>query len=78
MPTGSKPLRWLIYVAVDGRSVAFFSHSDRKRRSSRLTATVPAALFQALEARSAEENRSLSNLVAHLLEAALNEQQAGH
>jgi hypothetical protein len=55
--------------------VAFFSHSDRKRRSSRLTATVPAALFQALEARSAEENRSLSNLVAHLLEAALEERR---
>ena len=55
--------------------MAFFSRSDHRRQSSRLTATVPAALFQALEARSAEENRSLSNLVAHLLEAALEERR---
>jgi hypothetical protein len=42
-----------------------------RRGSQRLSATIPAAVLQQLEARALEEGRSLSNLVAVLLERAL-------
>ena len=42
------------------------------RRSVRLTTTVPAALMTALEQRAMQEGRSLSNLVAFLLESSID------
>lgn len=42
-----------------------------RRSSQRLTATVPASVMKMLEARASEEGRSLSNLVAVLLERSL-------
>jgi hypothetical protein len=41
-----------------------------RRKPQRITATLPWHLVQRLEERAAYEGRSLSNLVAHLLEAA--------
>lgn len=38
----------------------------------RLSTTVPACLMEALEQRALEEGRSLSNLVAFLLESSLD------
>jgi hypothetical protein len=47
-------------------------NSDYWRRGSqRLSATVPASVLQQLEARAMQEGRSLSNLVAMLLERSL-------
>ena len=42
-----------------------------KRRPVRLTATVTWAVHQALVERSSYEGRSVSNLIAHLLEKGL-------
>ncbi len=38
----------------------------RSRSPKRLTITIPYTVFRALETRSAEEGRSLSNLAAYL------------
>ncbi len=46
----------------------------RSRSPKRLTITIPYTVFAALEKRSAEEGRSLSNLAAYLLEQALQPQ----
>jgi hypothetical protein len=43
-----------------------------KRSSVRLSTTVPASLMKALENRAMEEGRSVSNLVAFLLESSLD------
>jgi hypothetical protein len=43
----------------------------RSRSPKRLTITIPYTVFRALETRSAEEGRSLSNLAAYLLEKSL-------
>ena len=40
-------------------------------RTQRVTVTVPASVYQALLDRSSEECRSMSNLVAYLLECTL-------
>lgn len=40
-------------------------------RPRRLTVTVPQTVYDALEARSTAEGRSLSNLAAYVLEAGL-------
>ena len=40
---------------------------QRQQRSTRLSITVPASVVEALARRAVEENRSLSNLAAHLL-----------
>ena len=40
-----------------------------RRRPQRITFTAPWALQQRLQQRADEEGRSLSNLIAHLLEA---------
>ncbi len=42
-----------------------------RQGSQRLSATVPASVMQQLEARALHEGRSLSNLIAVLLERAL-------
>jgi hypothetical protein len=42
-----------------------------KRRPVRLTATVSWSVHQALQERSIYEGRSVSNLIAHLLESGL-------
>ncbi len=47
----------------------------RSRSPKRLTITIPYTVFRALETRSAEEGRSLSNLAAYLLEKALPPQE---
>lgn len=47
--------------------------SPLNRAPKRLTITVPFSTFSALESRSQEEGRSLSNLAAYLLERALSE-----
>ena len=44
----------------------------RGRSPKRLTITIPFTVFSALEKRSGEEGRSLSNLAAYLLEQGLN------
>lgn len=49
------------------------SESRPGRRSARVSTTVPAALMTALELRAQEEGRSLSNLVAYLLESSLDQ-----
>jgi hypothetical protein len=41
------------------------------RAPKRITITIPFSTFQALEHRSTEEGRSISNLAAYLLERAL-------
>jgi hypothetical protein len=43
------------------------------RRSERLTATLPYSVARLLEQRAQHEGRSMSNLVAYLLEQALEE-----
>jgi len=43
------------------------------RKPSRVTVTIPWVLRQQLEGRSDKEGRSLSNLIAYLLEKALSE-----
>ena len=43
----------------------------RSRSPKRLTITIPYTVFSALEKRSTEEGRSLSNLAAYLLEQSL-------
>jgi len=40
---------------------------QRQQRSTRLSITVPASVVDALARMALEENRSLSNLAAHLL-----------
>lgn len=40
-------------------------------KPKRLTVTIPANVFSALEARSSSEGRSLSNLAAYVLERGL-------
>lgn len=52
--------------------VSDHSESPPGRRSVRLSTTVPATLMAALEQRALEEGRSLSNLVAYLLESSLD------
>ena len=55
------------------------SHIHRSplyRAPKRLTITVPFSTFSALESRSHEEGRSLSNLAAYLLERGLSEGQS--
>ena len=47
----------------------------RSRSPKRLTITIPYTVFRALETRSAEEGRSLSNLAAYLLEKSLPPQE---
>jgi hypothetical protein len=47
--------------------------SPLNRTPKRLTITVPFSTFSALESRSHEEGRSLSNLAAYLLERGLAE-----
>jgi hypothetical protein len=42
-----------------------------RQGSQRLSATVPASVMQQLEARAQQEGRSLSNLIAMLLERSL-------
>ncbi len=44
---------------------------SRSRSPKRLTITIPYTVFSALEKRSTEEGRSLSNLAAYLLEKSL-------
>ena len=41
-----------------------------RRKPSRISATLPWSLVQRLEERAAYEGRSLSNLIAHILEGA--------
>jgi hypothetical protein len=48
-------------------------HDHAFRKSERLTATLPYAVARLLEQRAQHEGRSLSNLVAYLLEQALEE-----
>jgi len=43
------------------------------RKPSRVTVTIPWSLRQTLDERSDEEGRSLSNLIAYLLERALQD-----
>jgi len=45
------------------------------RKPKRITITIPASLFQALEAESTKQGRSMSNLSAFLLEMATIEQK---
>ena len=40
---------------------------QEQRRSTRLSITVPVSVIEGLARRALEENRSLSNLAAHLL-----------
>lgn len=44
---------------------------QQQPRPRRLTVTVPQTVYDALEARSTAEGRSLSNLAAYVLEAGL-------
>jgi hypothetical protein len=44
------------------------------RKPRRVTITIPDATYHALERRSYEQGRSLSNLSAYLLECAINQQ----
>ena len=46
--------------------------SFRGRSPKRLTITIPFVVFSALEQRSVQEGRSLSNLAAFLIEQSLN------
>jgi hypothetical protein len=43
------------------------------RKPGRVTITIPWALRQSLQERADEEGRSLSNLLAHLLEVSMND-----
>ena len=52
-------------------SVNSSPRSQANRAPKRLTITIPFSTFQALERRSTEEGRSLSNLAAYLLERGL-------
>lgn len=62
------------------QSVAYASGTPKSLKASlsrspkRLTITIPFTVFSALEKRSTEEGRSLSNLAAYLLEQSLNPQ----
>ena len=47
--------------------------STLTRKPSRVTVTIPWSLRQQLDTRSDEEGRSLSNLIAYLLEKVLSE-----
>ena len=47
--------------------------SFRSRAPKRLTITLPYTVFSALEQRSLQEGRSLSNLAAYLIERSLNQ-----
>lgn len=53
-------------------SVSGSPRVQANRASKRITITIPFSTFQALERRSTEEGRSLSNLAAYLLECSLN------
>ena len=48
------------------------SEKPSGRKTVRLSTTVPAALMTALEQRAIQEGRSLSNLVAFLLETSVD------
>jgi hypothetical protein len=52
-------------------SVNSSPRSQANRAPKRITITIPFSTFQALEHRSTEEGRSLSNLAAYLLERSL-------
>jgi predicted DNA binding CopG/RHH family protein len=53
---------------------ASFSNIPRYARTSkRVTITIPFHVFTAVSERSSEEGRSLSNLIAYLLERALEQ-----
>lgn len=54
------------------RKIATFP-SPLTRKPSRVTVTIPWSLRQQLDARSDQEGRSLSNLIAYLLEKVLSE-----
>jgi hypothetical protein len=56
---------------VYGNSLNSFPRSQVNRAPKRITITLPFCTFQALEHRSTEEGRSISNLAAYLLERAL-------
>jgi hypothetical protein len=48
---------------------------EQRRSSKRISATLNYAAYQALEKRSTQESRSISNLAAHLIESALKRQR---
>lgn len=54
-------------------SVNSSPRSQASKAPKRITITIPFSTFQALERRSTEEGRSLSNLAAYLLERSLTE-----
>jgi hypothetical protein len=56
---------------VYGNSANSSPRSQASRAPKRITITIPFNTFQALERRSTEEGRSLSNLAAYLLERGL-------
>ena len=53
-----------------GRGSAVPASQLARRKPSRISATLPWSLVQRLEERAAYEGRSLSNLIAHILEGA--------
>ncbi len=58
-------------LMVYGDSANSSPRSQVNRTPKRITITVPFNTFQALERRSTEEGRSISNLAAYLLERGL-------
>jgi len=58
------------YPAPTGASAPAARMQMLQRRPQRVTSTLPWHLVQRLQTRADHEGRSLSNLVAHLLEAA--------
>jgi len=58
------------YPAPTGASAPAARMDLLRRRPQRVTATLPWHLVQHLQERADYEGRSLSNLIAHLLEAA--------
>ena len=59
-----------LYPAPAGASASAARMDLLRRRPQRVTATLPWHLVQHLQERADFEGRSLSNLIAHLLEAA--------
>ena len=53
-----------------GASAAVPASELARRKPSRISATLPWSLVQRLEERACYEGRSLSNLIAHILEGA--------
>ena len=51
-------------------------YQARSRGSHRLTVTLPAGVVRQLEVRANEEGRSMSNLVAFLVEARLHDDKS--